>query len=176
LGLITGISSHCRMKNKGEILAAILQDFKDCYIFLHNTKEFAVVEKIMEEGFIFESQLPHSSDRVNPNDTIEVTYFLFQRKDYGLYTIILAIPKKIYEIYSDVSNEYDTGIEEVMTITEPYYGDNDELIFTASPKHVLGYFNIETAEFFKNSNWDPTFNNNELRPPAKRPPKPEKHQ
>ncbi len=163
------------MKNKGEILADMLQEFKDCYIFLHNTKEFAVVEKIMEEGFIFESQLAHSTDRVNPNDPVEVTYFLFQRKDYGIYTIILAIPKKVYDIYSDVSNEYDTGIEEVMTITDPYYGDNDELIFTASPKHVLGYFNIETAELIKNRNWDPSFNNNELRPPAKRPPKTEKH-
>lgn len=163
------------MKNKGEILADILQDFKDCNIFLHNTREIDIVEKIMDEGFIFENQLPYSSDRVNPNDPVEVTYFLFHRKDYGLYTIILAIPKKIYDRYLDVSNEYDTGIEEVMTITDPYYGDNDELIFTASPKHVLGYFNIETAEFVKNSNWDPLFNNNEFRPPAKRPPKPEKN-
>ena len=64
-----------RMKNKGEILAAILRNFKDCYFFLHNTKEFSVVESIMNEGFIFESQLPHSSDRVNPYEPIEVTYF-----------------------------------------------------------------------------------------------------
>ena len=162
------------MKNKGEILAAILQDFKDCYLFLHNTKEFAVVEMIMNEGFIFESQLPHSTDRVNPYEPIEITYFLFQRKDYGLYTIIIAIPKSIYEIYSDVSNRYDTGIEEVMTITDPYYGDNDELIYTASPKHILGYFNIRTAEFFRNKNWDPAFNNNLIRPPARRPVKPDK--
>ncbi len=163
------------MKNKGEILAAILQEFKDCYLFLHNTKEFAVVENIMEEGFIFESQLPHSTDRVNPNDPIEVTYFLFQRKDYGMFTIILAISKKIYHIYLDVSNKYDTGIEEIMTTSDPYYGDNDELIYTISPKHVLGYFNNSTTEFFKNANWDPSFNNNQSRPPAKRPAKPEKH-
>ena len=71
------------MKNKGEILASILENFKDCYFFLHNTKEFDTVEKIMNEGFIFESQLSHSTDRVNPNDPIEATYFLIQRKDYG---------------------------------------------------------------------------------------------
>jgi hypothetical protein len=160
------------MKNKGEILASILRDFNDCYFFLHNTKEFSVVEKIMNEGFIFESQLPHSSDRVNPNEPIEITYFLFQRKDYGWFTMIIAIPRAIYEAYSEASNLYDTGIEEIMTISEPYYGDNDELMYTISPKHILGYFNLKTSEFFRNTNWDPAFNNSLLRSPWKKPVKP----
>jgi hypothetical protein len=162
------------MKNKGEILANILRNFKDCYFFLHNTKDFNVVEDIMNEGFVFESQLPHSTDRVNPNEPIEVTYFLFQRKDYGFYTIIIAIPKIIYEIYSGVSNKNDVGIEEVLTITEPYYGDNDELIYTVSPKHILGYFNIKTSEFYQNRNWDPFFNNYRYRSGGKKPIKPVK--
>jgi hypothetical protein len=139
------------MKNKGEILASILKNFKDCCFFLHNTKEFDIVENIMNEGFIFESQLAHSTDRV--------TYFLFQRKDYGSFTIIIAIPKVIYEIYTGVSNKKDVGIEEVLTICDPYYGDNDELIYTLSPKHILGYFNLKTSEFYQNRNWDPFFNN-----------------
>jgi hypothetical protein len=147
------------MKNKGEILAAILINFKDCYFFLHNTKEFSVVEKIMNEGFVFESQLPHSTDRVNPLDTVEITYFLFQRKEYGTYTVIIAIPRIIYEIYSGVSNNNDVGIEEILSITEPYSSDNDELIYTLSPKHILGYFNSRTSEFYQNRNWDPLFNN-----------------
>jgi hypothetical protein len=147
------------MKNKGEILALILNNFKDCCFFLHNTKEFDIVENIMNEGFIFESQLAHSTDRVNPNEHIEVTYFLFQRKDYGSFTIIIAIPKVIYEIYTGVSNKKDVGIEEVLTICDPYYGDNDELIYTLSPKHILGYFNLKTSEFYQNRNWDPFFNN-----------------
>lgn len=163
------------MKNKGEILAEILKDFKDCIFFLHNTREYGIVEKIMNEGFIFESQLPHSTDRVNPNEPIEITYFLFQRKDYGFYAIVIAFPKKVYERYSDISNQTDTSIEEVMTISEPYSGDNDELIYTVSPKHVLGYFNIRTAEFFRNTNWDPEFDNSLFRSPSRRPLKPDKH-
>lgn len=156
------------MKNKGEILATILKNFKDCYFFLHNTKEFSIVESIMNEGFIFESQLPHSTDRVNPNEPIEVTYFMFQRKDYGSYTIIIAIPRIIYEIYSGVSNKNDVGIEEVLTIADPYYGENDELIYTLSPKHILGYFNLKTSEFYQNRNWDPFFNNCQVRSPGKK--------
>jgi hypothetical protein len=147
------------MKNKGEILAGILSNFKDCYFFLHNTKELNVVESIMNEGFVFESQLPNSTDRVNPNEPIEVTYFLFQRKDYGFYTIIIAIPKMVYEIYSGVANNIDVSIEDILSITEPFLNENDELVYTVSPKHILGYFNIKTTEFHQNRNWDPLFNN-----------------
>ena len=160
------------MKNKGDILASILKNFKDCYFFLHNTKEFNTVESIMNEGFSFESQLPHSTDRVNPNEAIEVTYFLFQRKDYGIYTMIIAFPKTTYETYSRVSNNNDVGIEEVLTINNPYYGDNDELIYTVSPKHILGYFNNKTTEFYQNRNWDPFFNNCLFRSQYNKPDKP----
>jgi hypothetical protein len=156
------------MKNKGEILAAILKDYNECYFFLHNTREYSIVEKIMDEGFIFESQLPHSTDRVNPNEPIEITYFFFQRKDYGLYTIVIAMPRATYDKYSEASNKYDTGMEEVMSINDPYLGENDEPIYTISPKHILGYFNIRTSEFFRNVNWDPAFDNSRVRSPSKK--------
>jgi hypothetical protein len=159
------------MKNKGEVLATILRNFRDCNFFLHNTKEFNVVENIMNEGLIFENQLLSSSDRVNPNEPVEVSYFLLQRKDYGTYTIIIAIPKNIFEKYSVVSNNNDVGIEEVLTITDPYLGDNDEMIYTLSPKHVLGYFNTKTDEFYQNRNWDPFFNNCDFRSPSEKPAK-----
>ena len=145
------------MKNKGEILAHILSNQGNCYFFLHNTKDKSIAEKILKEGFAFENQLPHSTDRVNPNEPIEITYFLFQRKDYGSYSIVIAIPKETYDLYTKYSNDYDTGIEEIITITEPVIGDNDELIYTISPKHILGYFNIKTSEFIKNERWDPDF-------------------
>ena len=146
------------MKNKGEILANILMNFQDCNLFLHNTKEMKTAEKIMNEGFLFESQLPNSTDMINPNENIEITYFFIQRKDYGSYTIIIAIPKSTYEIYSAASNENDKGIEEVLTIADPYIGDNDEMIYRLSPKHVLGVFISRTGEFIKNMNWDPDYN------------------
>jgi hypothetical protein len=147
------------MKSKGEILASILNNFKNCLFFLHNTRDPGVVEKIMNEGFIFENQLVHSTDRVNPAEPIEITYFLFLRKDYGPFTIVIAIPKMTYENYSAISVKKDQTIEEIITITKPCYGDNDELMFTISPKHILGYFNNDTCEFFQNGNWNPFFNN-----------------
>jgi hypothetical protein len=164
------------MKNKGEILATILKNFKDCYIFLHNTKEFDVVQNIMNEGFIFESQLPCSTDRINPGEPVEIAYFLVQRKDYGSFTVIIAIPKTIYETYSVIANKNDVGIEEVLTVSDPYFGDNDELIYRMSPKHILGYFNIKSAEFYQNRNWDPFYNNCHFRVLINKPVKSDKKQ
>lgn len=146
------------MNNKGEILASVLKSFKGCCFFLHNTREFSAVESIMNDGFIFENQLSHSTDRINPYQPVEITYFFFQRKDYGNYTMIIAIPEAIYDEYAKFAVRNDTVIEEVLTITKPYYGDNDELVYTVSPKHVLGYFNMEASEFHRNINWDPLYN------------------
>jgi hypothetical protein len=154
------------MKSKGEILAHILSKEGSNYYFLHNTKEKTIAEKILNEGFVFENQLPHSTDRVNPNEPIEITYFLFQRKDYGNFTIVIAIPKNTYESYTQYSNENNTGIEEVISITDPYLGDNDEYIYRISPKHILGYFNIKTTEFVKNEKWDPGFISPNYKPEA----------
>lgn len=158
------------MKNKGEILAGMLNEYSNCYFFLHNTKEKSVADKILKEGFIFENQLPHSTDRVNPNEPIEVTYFLFQRKDYGTYTIIIAFPKSTYEKYTIISNQFDVGIEEVISINKPFYGDNDELIYTVSPKHILGYFNNKTGELTLNEEWDPENDSSAGKIFRKRPP------
>jgi hypothetical protein len=147
------------MKDKGEILASRLKNFGNCYFFMHNTKENSTVEKIINEGFIFEDQLLHSSDRVNVAEPIEIAYFMLLRKDYGPYTIVIAIPKETFEYYSAVSLRKEVGLEEVITITKPYYGDNYELVYKLSPKHILGHFNTITGEFFENSKWDPEFNN-----------------
>ncbi|HOU01427.1 MAG: hypothetical protein GT600_10800 [Bacteroidales bacterium] len=156
------------MKNKGEILASVLRKYDDCLFFLHNTREFSIVEKIMNEGFIFENQLLQSTDQVNPNQPIEITYFLLHRKEYGPYTVVIAIPKDIYRIYSDISDKNNTGIEEVITITEPRLSENDELIYTLSPRHILGYFNTLTTEFSRNLKWDNTFNNTDFRSPSRK--------
>jgi hypothetical protein len=147
------------MINKGEMLTEILKKFRDCYFFLHNTKESAIAEKILDEGFIFERQLEHSTDRINPSEPVEITYFMIQRREYGNYTIIIAIPKIIYDQYSSISNRKNVGIEEIISTTTPQLGDNDELVYTISPLHVLGYYNDITGEFFQNSKWDPFFNN-----------------
>jgi hypothetical protein len=147
------------MKNKGEILAAILRNYKDCCFFLHNTKDLDVAELIVNEGFLFENQLSHSTDRVDPEETIQVTYFLFQRKDYGPYTVVIAMRHDVYDIYTEQSESTNRPLEDLLTTSEPYLSENDELIYRLSAKHILGYFNNIEPGFTFNSKWDPAYCN-----------------
>jgi len=148
-----------RMKNKGEILAAILRNYKDCCFFLHNTKDLNIAQIIIREGFIFENQLAHSTDRVDPEEAIEVIYFLLQRKDYGPYTIVIAMQNSVYESYIERSSRINLPLEDVLTTSEPYLSDNDEFIYRLSGKHVLGYFNSIDSEFLYNKQWDAAYCN-----------------
>jgi hypothetical protein len=61
----------------------------------------------------------------------------------------------------------DICVEDVLTIHDPIISDNDEQVYTVSPKHILGYFNQKTSEFYLNRNWDPYFNNCMYRTPVK---------
>jgi len=145
------------MKQKSEILHSYIQKYLSCIIFLHNTRDVHVAEKIAREGFIFENQLAHSTDRINPNEVIETTYFLYQRKEYGSYTIIIAIPKKTHNLYIRYSNQMDIPVEELLTKKKPTMGENDELIYVLPPEHIAGYFNNHTEEFIENPRYNPSY-------------------
>ena len=147
------------MQNKGEILADILSGYGDYYIFLHNTKKESVVKKILTDGFIYESQLSNTTDRVNPLEPIEISYFYFQRKDYGEYTLIIAINKSVYDLYLLISKKRGISLEEVMSARKPFYSENDELVFILPQEHILGYFNGYENRLIKNPGWDPGFTN-----------------
>ncbi|MFO7573636.1 MAG: hypothetical protein R6W67_00575 [Bacteroidales bacterium] len=142
------------MKQKADILHSILRRFDDCIVFLHNTRKEEIAVKILFEGFVFENQFSHTSDRINPDEQIEIAYFLFQRKDYGPYTIVIAIPKTVYSLYTRYSNQLHLSIEELMSKEKPFMSDNDELVYCLPPEHIAGYFNNETNEFRENPKYN----------------------
>lgn len=145
------------MKQKGEILHSFLQKYHDCIVFLHNTRDADIAENIIREGFVFENQLAHSTDRVNVSEQIETTYFLFQRKDYGPYTIVIAIPKKTYNLYTSYSNQFEIPVEELISKTEPYMGENDEFIYVMPPQHIAGYFDNISGDFIRNHRFNTSY-------------------
>lgn len=138
------------MKQKSDILHSMLRRFDGCVVFLHNTKERQIADKILCEGFVFENQLSHTSDRVNPVEQIEIDYFLFLRKEYGPYTIIIAIPRSVFSLYTKHSNQLNVSIEELMSRKEPLMSENDEPVFCLPPEHIAGHFNNDTSEFSEN--------------------------
>jgi hypothetical protein len=142
------------MKQKADILHSILRRFDDCIVFLHNTRLEQIAEKIITEGFVFENQFSHTSDRINTTEQIEIAYFLFHRKEYGQYTIVIAIPKSVYSLYTRDSNQFNLTIEEVMSKEKPFMSDNDEMVYCLPPEHIAGYFNNETYEFRENPKYN----------------------
>lgn len=147
------------IRSKSEKLASVLNKIEGCYFFLHNTSERETAGKILEEGFIFESQLSHSTDLINPSDPVELTYFFLQRKEYGHYTIIIAISKQSFREYTIIAQEKNTIIEEIMSICEPILSENEEFVYKLSHKHVLGFYDVIKEEFITNQSWDPSFIN-----------------
>ncbi len=137
------------MRQGKENLADIIKEYTGHVVLLHNTREKSIADLILEEGFVFENQLAHSTDRINPLDPVETNYFLFHRKEYGQYTIVIAIPKKTYDLYIKHSSSLRVSFEELITSEKPWLGDNDEYIYRLAPQHIAGYYdnglNIMTA-------------------------------
>jgi len=143
------------MKATGEKLAKILACDDGCVIFLHNTRSEAVAKKILAEGFTFQNQLYYSTDRINPNDGVEISYFLVERKEYGDYTIIIKISRSLFKKIYSFAEDSGHHLEEVLSINEPVLGDDDEYVYTISPHYVMGYFNNKTGALTCNPDFDP---------------------
>jgi len=145
------------MKNQSEKLVMYLKEYSDCIVLLHTTREKEIAEQILREGFLYESQLSHSTDRVSPSESIEIIYFLFQRKEYGIYTIIIAIQRATYEYYTRQAMDRDVSLEELTSTEEPFMNDNEEYTYRLDPKHIAGYFNVVSGEFTHNPVYDPEY-------------------
>jgi hypothetical protein len=143
------------MKNPGEKLTVILRNYTNCVVFLHTTREKMTANKILREGFQFASQLSNSTDRVSPQESVEIVYFLFQRKEYGIFTIVIAIPKTVYEYYTREAMKKNSTLEDVLSIVKPVTDDNDEYIYKLDPRFIAGYYDSSAGEFVSNACYDP---------------------
>lgn len=148
------------MKAAGEKLAKILACNDNCIIFLHNTRTEEIARQILSEGFTFQNQLYYSTDRINPNDPVEISYFLVERKEYGDYTIIIKISKDLFRQIRSIAENTGHHFEDILSITKPVLGDDDEYIYTISPHYIKGYFNNKTGKLTENPLFDPDFLSN----------------
>jgi len=154
--LILIITIHSiKMKDPGERLITALCNYSDCVVLLHSTRERKTAEFILREGFRFASQLSNSTDRVSPLEPVEIVYFLFQRKDYGTFTIVIAIPRPVYEYYTRLAMKKNLSLEDVLSISEPEIDDNEEYVYKLDPKFIAGFYDSSAGEFTTNDNYDP---------------------
>jgi hypothetical protein len=146
-----------KISTAGDILASLLTGDSFCMVFLHNTRDEDTANKIIKEGYRFEEQLSYSCDRVNPDDTVEINYFLVERKEYGKFTIIIEIDKHLFRKYSSLADHSDIHFEDIISIALPVLGDNDEYIYTLAPQYIKGYLDIVSGKFRKNRIFNPAY-------------------
>lgn len=129
----------------------------DVYKYLHNTETKDTADKIIKEGFDFESHLDHTTDIVTGHDPIEVKYFIIKRKRYGLYTIVIEIGKSIVDYYSRKLINTEYHFSEVLTCYEPAISDNDEPLYRLPLNYIKGYFDHHLQQIIENKHFDPFF-------------------
>jgi hypothetical protein len=112
---------------------------------------------IMTEGFRFEEQLTYSTDRVNPRDPVEISYFLVERKEYGSYTMIIEINKDIFKKFNYLADSADLHFEDLISIETPVLSDNDEFVYKLSPRYIKGFFNNKTGNLILNPDFNPSY-------------------
>ncbi len=146
------------MRKTGDKLSQLITKDNSSIVLLHNTNSIDNARNIMIKGFKFESQLTYSTDRINPKDQVEINYFLVERKEYGDYTIVMEINKKLFKQYSQLAESSELNLEDIITIEEPYLSDNDEYVYLLSHYYVKCIFNNKTGEVYMNPVFDPAFN------------------
>lgn len=138
-----------------EQLQKVIATSEEVVTFLHNTKTKETALLIMQEGFEFQSHLDYTSDVVSAKDPVTIKYFTIVRQAYGAYTMILQISKSLIEEYSNYLEDLPHHFSEILTVKEPYLGNEEDLIYCLAPNFVKGYVNSETAVFTPNPSFNP---------------------
>jgi len=141
-------------------LIKIIECKNDVVTFLHNTKTKETADKIIKQGFEFQSHLDYTTDVVSAKDSITIKYFSIVRQAYGDFTIIMQISKQIIEDFSAPLVTKSHHFSEVLTVKPPTMGTEDDMIYCLAPNFVKGYINFHSAEFVAN----PTFNSSLILP------------
>ncbi len=122
--------------------------------FLHNTEHRKTADKILKEGFEFQSYLDFTTDVVTAKDVVAIKYFTIVRQAYGKFTIVIQISKQLINEYSHRLENVAHHFSEVLSVKEPYLGDEDDMIYCLAPHFIKGYINAETGELFLNPNFN----------------------
>ena len=151
------VKSRMAMENDYlEQLQKVIECSSEVVTFLHNTNSSETAQRILSEGFEFQSHLDYTSDVVSAKDPVTIKYFTIVRQAYGKFTMVIQIGKDLIEEYSSLLEDLPHHFSEILTVKEPYVGNEEDLIYCLAPHFIKGYVNSETAEFYAN----PLFNAN----------------
>jgi hypothetical protein len=137
----------------------LFENEKMINIFIHYTREREVAEKIMHDGFFFESSLYKTTEIVT-NDRTELLYKHYLRKQYGENVVVLCISKQLYsKCQEKIKKEYNAKNDypEHLLSKPIRLVEEDVKGFILPNQFIKGFFNYVTGETVLNSQYDPYF-------------------
>jgi hypothetical protein len=119
--------------------------------YLHNTGNLGAVKGILSEGFWFPETLHKTTDRVNPQDVIEMNCWDGSRHQYGPLTVVIQINKNHLKKYGE------EGLSK-----GSFENDDGDTTYILPEQFVKGYFNRGTNEGYLNPRFNASYDNPEL--------------
>lgn len=150
---VVGANSNNTPTYLDTLIRAIESD-EEVITFLHNTQTRNIAEKIVSEGFEFQSYLDYTTDVVSARDIVTIKYFTIVRQSYGKFTIIIQISKQLIEEYADKLENIAHHFSEILTVKKPYKGPEDDLIYCLAPHFIKGFVDTESKKFYANPNFN----------------------
>lgn len=130
------------------------------FVFTHRTWDETIADEILREGFNYAESLHKTTDEMN-DDLVHIQYWMTQRDNYGDVTIVICIDRKVYFKYFDMIRKINKKIdlEYVLSESEPYFGEDGDIIYKLSKHYIKGYFNNRTGIITPNPNFNPSYDN-----------------
>jgi len=125
--------------------------------FLHNTSSIEVADKIINEGFNFQSHIDYSTDYLNAIDIVLLKYLASMREAYGPYTIIIQIDKVLIAHYSNLLEHTHYHFSEIISIKDPEFNNDGEPIYCLAPQYIKGFVCRHDASLVLNPNFNPSY-------------------
>jgi hypothetical protein len=149
------------MNDKENDSVILFQQFigldKDVMTYLHNTPDHETERKILKDGFNFEEDLDHTSDRLSGVDIVELEYFKYVRQSYGYITIVIQIGKDIINKYSTALNSGKYHFSEVLANEGSQLSNNDRPVHVLPVQFIKGSFDQKENIITNNPLFNPHF-------------------
>jgi hypothetical protein len=130
---------------------------QNIYKFLHNTMEEETAIKIIEYGFQYACRLSYTTDLLSNVDDVEANYFLYKRKHYGNFTIIIHININLYKFYYNILGS-KLEPEFALSAYTSEKNEDEEQIWNLHRQFIKGYYNQKTKEGIHSPYYNPENN------------------
>jgi hypothetical protein len=91
----------------------IFSENEDSLVFLHYTNKKKIAGKIIKSGLEFTYAFDKTATKVK-NDSVNLSYNHYIRKQFGNYVVVICISKKLYLSYIDKINKTSSSVLRVL--------------------------------------------------------------